>query len=79
VLVRPREHYPTGALSAGTLRPSGRAWRILNRHSQQVTFAYQFNRVTAITYPNFPANNVEPATPNETPIVLDNRLHTPAT
>ena len=25
---------------------------------QQVTFAYQFNRVTAITYPNFPANNV---------------------
>jgi RHS repeat-associated protein len=23
-----------------------------------VTFAYQFNRVTAITYPNFPANNV---------------------
>jgi hypothetical protein len=23
-----------------------------------VTYAYQFNRVTAITYPNFPANNV---------------------
>src|SRR5258708_5287293 len=26
--------------------------------AQKVTFAYQFNRVTAITYPNFPANNV---------------------
>ena len=25
---------------------------------QQVTFAYQFNRVTAISYPNFPQNNV---------------------
>jgi YD repeat-containing protein len=26
--------------------------------SQQVNYAYQFNRVTAVTYPNFPANNV---------------------
>jgi YD repeat-containing protein len=25
---------------------------------QQVTLAYQFNRVTSITYPNFPVNNV---------------------
>ncbi len=30
----------------------------LRASGQQVTFAYQFNRVTAITYPNFPANNV---------------------
>jgi YD repeat-containing protein len=30
----------------------------LRTASQQVTFAYQFNRVTAITYPNFPQNNV---------------------
>jgi RHS repeat-associated protein len=30
----------------------------LRTASQQITYAYQFNRVTAITYPNFPANNV---------------------
>jgi YD repeat-containing protein len=30
----------------------------LRTASQQVTFGYQFNRVTAITYPNFPVNNV---------------------
>jgi YD repeat-containing protein len=30
----------------------------LQAAGQQVTFAYQFNRVTAISYPNFPANNV---------------------
>src|SRR5262249_53428852 len=30
----------------------------LRAAAQQVTFAYQFNRVTAINYPAFPANNV---------------------
>jgi YD repeat-containing protein len=30
----------------------------LRATAQQVTFAYQFNRVTAINYPAFPANNV---------------------
>src|SRR5206468_3109707 len=30
----------------------------LRTAGQQVTFGYQFNRVTSITYPNFPGNNV---------------------
>src|SRR5262249_21631090 len=30
----------------------------LRAAGQQVTLGYQFNRVTSITYPNFPANNV---------------------
>src|SRR5262249_20163617 len=30
----------------------------LRAAGQQITFAYQFNRVTAINYPAFPANNV---------------------
>jgi len=32
----------------------------LRAANQQVTYSFQFNRLTAINYPAFPANNIAP-------------------